>query len=141
MQDTVRVSQLVIRSEFDGGERYLLARRTMDETWEFIGGKLEPGETTREAGLRELDEELQSIRPGDVEILDVAETYASSYGDRFELTPLLVELPASEAADLDDGDLSDEHDALAWIDARDLEDYETLGQRPALEKLGILSTK
>ena len=52
---------MLLRNGATGAE-YLLARRPADKVyagyWEFPGGKLEPGESFRDALVRELHEEL-----------------------------------------------------------------------------------
>lgn len=57
-RSVIEVVAALIHNE-DG--RVLLAQRTDDETWEFPGGKCEPGEPWKEAVVRELHEEL-SVR-------------------------------------------------------------------------------
>ena len=56
---TIHVAAAAI---FQADGRYLLASRPADKAhagyWEFPGGKIEPGESARQALLRELDEEL-----------------------------------------------------------------------------------
>ena len=53
------------------GDRFLICRRPPEKArgllWEFVGGKVEPGETGREALIRECREELDvTVEPGDV---------------------------------------------------------------------------
>ncbi len=52
------------------GERFLICKRPADKArallWEFVGGKLEPGETGQEALVRECKEELDiTVEAGD----------------------------------------------------------------------------
>ncbi len=72
--DTTDVAQLVLRHDPAAASRYryFLARRTMDETWEFIGGKRKAAESVREAAVRELDEELTDVDPETATIQSVA---------------------------------------------------------------------
>ena len=141
MTDVVDVAQLVIRTEEEPSYRYLLARRTEDEYWEFIGGKREENESVRETAKRELEEELASVSSEDVEIHEVGSSYPSSVNERFHLHPVLMDLPQSIAERLSEDDLSWEHDQLVWIDLDEFEQFETLGQYPALESLGIAPTE
>ncbi len=51
MADIVDVAQSVIRAEVDESYKYLLARRTEDGYWEFIGGKRESDEPSLMSSL------------------------------------------------------------------------------------------
>lgn len=130
MTDSKDVAQLVVRRP--DTEKYLLARRTRDLYWEFIGGKREEGESIREAARRELGEELTSVDTEKPGIIEVAESYPSGLDSRYILNPVLIEM------EQDIENLSEEHDDLAWIDLHEFDEYETLGQFQALEKLGIV---
>jgi 8-oxo-dGTP diphosphatase len=84
----MRVIHVVAAALVDGDGRVLLAQRpegkALAGTWEFPGGKLEPGETPEAALARELDEEL-GIIAGPLEPF----TFAShAYAD-FHLVMLL----------------------------------------------------
>lgn len=105
--------------------RVLAARRTFPAEaagrWEFPGGKVEPGETATDALVREVGEELGctitvvSWLPERVAI-----------GDRHVLTVALTRLV--------DGDPEpNEHDAIRWLGADELDDVDWLDpDRPFL---------
>ena len=74
---TVRVVAAVIRSE----DKIFATARGYGEfkgQWEFPGGKIEPGETTQEALVREIQEELDvKIKVGD--LIDTIEYDSPSF--------------------------------------------------------------
>lgn len=61
-QITEVVAALIRRTEADGTERFLICQRPRGKArgllWEFVGGKVEPGETGEQALMRECREEL-----------------------------------------------------------------------------------
>ena len=65
MTRVVEVSAAILLRQTDNGLEYLLAQRPPDKVyagyWEFPGGKLEAGESFRDALVRELREELEIV--------------------------------------------------------------------------------
>jgi 8-oxo-dGTP diphosphatase len=58
---------------FDDAGRVLLVEPTYKPTWEIPGGRVEPGESPREACVRELSEELGiALEPGPLLVVDWA---------------------------------------------------------------------
>lgn len=107
------------------GRRVLAARRTFPAEaagrWEFPGGKVEPGETATDALVREVGEELGCTI---AVVAWLPERVA--IGDRHVLTVALTRLV--------DGDPEpNEHDAIRWLGADELDDVDWLDpDRPFL---------
>ena len=82
--------------------------------WEFIGGKLEPGETKEQALIRECQEELAvTLSIGDV-FMDVVHEYPD----------LTVHLTLFNAAILEGIPKKLEHNDIKWITLSEISNYE-----------------
>ena len=100
------------------GDRFLICQRPENKErgllWEYVGGKVEPGETKQEALIRECREELDvTISVGDV-FMDVVHEYP-------DITVHLTLFHASIA----EGTIRLlEHNAIAWITPAEIPDYD-----------------
>lgn len=108
------------------GGRVLAARRTsplgLAGRWELPGGKVAPGETLEQAGVREVREEL-GCEVACVAVLPRTVPLA---------WPLVLHVVV---ADLGDGDpVPREHDAVRWLASDQLDEVAWLdGDRPFLD--------
>lgn len=99
-------------------DRFLICQRPKKKArgllWEYVGGKVEPGETKQEALIRECREELDvTISVGDV-FMDVVHEYP-------DITVRLTLFHASIA----EGTIRLlEHNAIAWITPAEIPDYD-----------------
>lgn len=130
MVDTNQVVQTVIRV----GEKFFIARRSRDEKWEFIGGKVREDESLREASIREITEETGVNLEDCIDNFESGESYQSRDNEKYNLNPVLVEVGEEFEAEL-----SEEHTEYEWIDLKDFYQYDTLGQYQALENLDIVN--
>ena len=99
------------------GDRFLACQRPAHKAralqWEFVGGKVEPGETKEEALIRECQEELGiTVSVGSV-FLDVTHTYPD----------LTVHLTLFHAAITEGIPQKLEHQDLRWITVAELDQY------------------
>ena len=119
---TVKVVAAVITACNDNGEKIIFATQRgygeFKDGWEFPGGKVEPGETSQQALVREIMEELDTeIKVG--ELIDTIEfdypTFHLSM-DCFwaEVTKGHLELKEAEAAKWL---TKDQLDSVAWLPA------------------------
>lgn len=92
-----------------------------------------------EASLRELEEELRGVDPDGVEIVEIADGYPVEHDPSYTLYPVLMEMSSEQAENVGTEDLSREHSELEWIDLVNFGEYDTPGQYPALEKLGLVN--
>ena len=97
---------------------YLIAQRNRDKymglRWEFPGGKVEPGESFREALSREIKEELSIV-------IEVHEKLAQeSYKDDQIDVNLHYYLCTKKSGDT----RLNEHESIAWVAKRDFDKYD-----------------
>jgi dATP pyrophosphohydrolase len=117
MPDTpVRVVDVYPYRDQSVNPEFLLLRRAPDATydgqWRMVGGKIEAGEAAWETGLREVEEETGHA-PTRFWTLPSVNTFYEWQEDRINLTPAFAAaLPADPVLD-------DEHDAFAWLPARE----------------------
>ena len=108
------------------GERFLICQRPANKArgllWEFVGGKVEPGETKEQALVRECREELDIL----VDVGDVFMELTHEYPD---ITVRLTLFNASIAAGTPK---LLEHVRLAWIRPAEIPQYDFC---PADEKI------
>ena len=99
------------------GDRFLICQRPEHKArgllWEYVGGKVEPGETEEEALIRECREELGvTITVGDV-FMDVVHEYPDI---TVHLTLFHAQIVSGEIRLL-------EHNAVAWITPDEIPHY------------------
>lgn len=99
------------------GDRFMVCQRPAHKTrgllWEFVGGKVEPGESMEQALIRECREELDiDLKVGDI-FMDVVHTYPDL---TVHLTLFNAEIPRGEPKLL-------EHKELKWITPQEIENY------------------
>ena len=97
------------------GERFLACQRPEHKArgllWEFVGRKVEPGETREQALVRECREELDvTVVPGEV-FMEVVHEYPDL---TVHLTLFQTQLPEGEPKAL-------EHNALRWITVQEID--------------------
>ena len=99
------------------GKKFLICQRPDNKArgllWEYVGGKVEPGETKEEALIRECREELGvTITVGDI-FMDVVHEYPDI---TVHLTLFHAQIVSGEIRLL-------EHNAVAWITPDEIPDY------------------
>ena len=100
------------------GDRFMICQRPAHKArgllWEFVGGKVEPGETKEEALIRECKEELNVL----ISVGDVFMDIVHSYPD------VTVHLTLFCAAIAEGTPERLEHNDIQWIMPREIENYE-----------------
>jgi dihydroneopterin triphosphate diphosphatase len=99
------------------GDEFLVLRRTDHGYWHAVAGGVEPGETPREAALRELREETGLVLDDVVEIGGfeyVREPWEDDPGMRVECRAFLGDAPPRWEPQLDH-----EHDEYRWCTQAD----------------------
>ena len=99
------------------GERFMACQRPPHKArgllWEFVGGKVEPGETREAALIRECEEELAvTIAVGDV-FMEVTHEYSDL---TVHLTLLNAKIVSGEPQML-------EHHDIRWLTIDEIDDY------------------
>lgn len=117
MPDTrIRVVDVYPYRDQSVNPEFLLLRRApgtaYEGQWRMVGGKIEADEAAWETGLREVEEETGHT-PTRFWALPSVNTFYEWREDRVNLTP------AFAATLPDDPLLDDEHDAFAWLPARE----------------------
>jgi 8-oxo-dGTP diphosphatase len=99
-------------------EKYMIRQRSANKArgllWEFVGGKVEPGETKEQALIRECQEELAvTLSVGDV-FMDVTHEYPD----------LTVHLTLFNAVIAEGEPQKLEHNDIRWITPSEIPKYE-----------------
>ena len=100
------------------GDRFMACQRPAHKArglqWEFVGGKVEPGETKEQALVRECREELAvTVEVGDV-FMDVVHTYPD----------LRVHLTLFHASIAEGIPQKLEHCDIRWITVEEIQEYD-----------------
>lgn len=100
------------------GDRFMACQRPPHKTrglkWEFVGGKIEPGETHAQALIRECREELGvTIHVGDI-FMEVDHVYPD----------LTVHLTLFHASIAEGTPQKLEHNDIRWITVDEIDEYE-----------------
>ena len=100
------------------GEKFMICQRPAHKArgllWEFVGGKVEPGETGEQALVRECHEELAvTLSVGDV-FMDVVHEYPD----------LTVHLTLYHASIAEGVPQKLEHNDIRWITPREISNYD-----------------
>lgn len=114
MRETVEVVAALIWD----GNRFMICQRPSHKTrgllWEFVGGKVEPGETKSQALIRECREELDvTVSVGDV-FMEVLHDYPD----------IKVHLTLFHAAITEGTPKKLEHNDIRWITAEQIPDFD-----------------
>lgn len=98
-------------------ERFLICQRPADKArgllWEFVGGKVEEGETPEEALVRECSEELGISLAVDDVFMELEHTYPDI---TIQLTLYNARILSGEPQKL-------EHNDIRWITPEEIDDY------------------
>lgn len=108
----------VVAALIEDGGRFLICQRPAHKSrgllWEFVGGKIEPGETPEEALIRECREEL-GVR---IEVGDLFAGVVHSYPD------IVVRLRLYRAAIAEGDPQLLEHADIRWIRPDQISDFD-----------------
>ena len=100
------------------GEKFMICQRPAHKArgllWEFVGGKVEPGETKEQALIRECREELAVVLTVGEVFMDVTHEYPD----------LMVHLTLFHAVIADGEPQKLEHNDIRWITPNEIPDYD-----------------
>ena len=100
------------------GDRFLICRRPAHKArgllWEFVGGKVEPGETKQQALIRECREELAVTVDVGEQFMELTHVYPD----------LTVHLTLFHASITEGTPQLLEHSEIRWIPVSEIDDYE-----------------
>lgn len=100
------------------GDRFLACQRPPDKArgllWEFVGGKVEPGETKEQTLIRECQEELAVTLDVDEVFMDVIHEYPD----------LTVHLTLFHSTIQEGTPQKLEHNDIRWITVNEIDQYE-----------------
>lgn len=111
-----RITEVVAALIWDGN-KFLICQRPAHKArallWEFVGGKVEPGESKEQALIRECQEELAvAISVGSV-FMEVLHEY----------TDITVQLTLFHAVITEGAPQKLEHNDMQWITAKEIRNY------------------
>ena len=113
-QIKVRVMDCYVYRRTDDGILFLLMKRNLNKIyehlWQGVAGKIEEGETSSEAAIRELKEET-GLSPVNMFVADHVSKFYEVHGDRINLVPVFGIEVDSEIINL-----SEEHISYKWVD-------------------------
>ena len=113
-QIKVRVVDCYVYRRTDNGILFLLMKRNLNKIyehlWQGVAGKIEEGETSSEAAIRELKEET-GLSPVNMFVADHVSKFYEVHGDRINLVPVFGIEVDSEIINL-----SEEHISYKWVD-------------------------
>ena len=113
-QIKVRVVDCYVYRRTDDGILFLLMKRNLNKIyehlWQGVAGKIEEGETSSDAAIRELKEET-GLSPLNMFVADHVSKFYEVHGDRINLVPVFGIEVDSEIINL-----SEEHISYKWVD-------------------------
>ena len=115
--ENMKITEVVAALIWDN-DKFMICQRSAHKArgllWEFVGGKVEPGETKEKALIRECQEELAiTLAVGDV-FMDVTHEYHD----------LTVHLTLFNATIADGEPQKLEHNDIRWITPSEISNYE-----------------
>lgn len=115
--------------------KFLLMRRSESNSssgkWNFPGGRIEEEETVSGAVVREIREETGL----DTELVRIGDSFLNE-GELgwWKVYPVLLETSKGVETSIE---MNHEHDKYEWIEIEELDDFDTLGEMKAPEKLDL----